>query len=43
MRYGMISGLSKTELNQTMKEMILNPVSIQLDGGLKGANIKKDS
>ena len=36
MRYGMIAGLAKTELNQTMKEMTENPFSIQLDGGLKG-------
>jgi hypothetical protein len=35
-RYGLISGLGKTELNQTMKELTENPFSIQLDGGLKG-------
>ena len=35
-RYGLIGGLGKTELDQTMEDMKNTPFSIQLDGGLKG-------
>ena len=35
-RYGLIGGLGKTELDQTVEDMNKTPFSIQLDGGLKG-------